>query len=416
MSNKISKNLADLLIFLIQEQINDESATIIKESINFQIQNKAITKKSLKDKYILNKPANMNNFEHLFTRFINLDYIEIKGQNEDIILKIDNILNILLYSRYCYYFNSIYGVKYLKIIEYILEYGYYSFEDDQNPKGINFTRNDFDILIKDSLITTNNHIEKEEQNNINDIRTKSQEIFKINYNLLNRIIFKEYIINFYRIFISMNYQYYNIFKKVIKSENFSYELKDDEKTSLDGLPHDNLDYDKLLIKENNKVTINKDIVKYDLFYNSIEKIIKLIFSSKHIRIIKIIQRNQNLNIYQISQTACLKALEVEEILDELVNKVKIINKVKNEEDSNNDSDKYVYCLREINSTFMNMMKDNIYGIIKNIKFELKDKLKELQGRISKETEVQYINKYYSLVNTFSEILNCYYFLFENNSK
>jgi len=337
MSNKISKNLADLLIFLIQEQINDESATIIKEIINFQIQNKAITKKSLKDKYILNKPANMNNFEHLFTRFINLDYIEIKGQNEDIILKIDNILNILLYSRYCYYFNSIYGVKYLKIIEYILEYGYYSFEDDQNPKGINFTRNDFDILIKDGLITTNNHIEKEEQN-------------------------------------------------------------------------------KLLIKENNKVTINKDIIKYDLFYNSIEKIIKLIFSSKHIRIIKIIQRNQNLNIYQISQTACLKALEVEEILDELVNKVKIINKVKNEEDSNNDSDKYVYCLREINSTFMNMMKDNIYGIIKNIKFELKDKLKELQGRISKETEVQYINKYYSLVNTFSEILNCYYFLFENNSK
>ena len=62
------------------------------------------------------------------------------------------------------------------------------------------------------------------------------------------------------------------------------------------------------------------------------------------------------------------------------------------------------------------MKDNIYGIIKNIKFELKDKLKELQGRISKETEIQYINKYYSLVNTFSEILNYYNFLFENNSK
>ena len=411
MSNKISKNLADLLIFLIQEQINDESASIIKEIINCQIQNKVITKKSLKEKYILNKSANMNNFEHLFTRFINLDYIEIKGQNEDIILKIDNMLNILLYSRYCYYFNSIYGVKYLKIIEYILEYGYYSFKDDQNQKEINFTRNDFDILIKDGLIITNNHTEKEEQNNINDIRTKSQEIFKINYNLLNRIIFKEYIINFYRNFISMNYQFYNIFKKVIKSENFSYELKDDEKTSLDGLPHDNLDYDKLLIKENNKVTINKDIVKYDLFYNSIEKIIKLIFSSKHIRIIKIIQRNPNFNIYQISQTACLKALEVEEILDELVNKVKIINKVKNEEDNNNDSDKYVYCLREINSIFINMMKDNIYGIIKNIKFELKDKLKELQGRISKETEVQYINKYYSLVNTFSEILNCYNFLY-----
>ena len=413
MSNKISKNLVDLLNFLIQEQINDESATIIKEIINYQIQNKTITKKSLKEKYNLNKPANKNNFELLLERLINLDYIEIKGQNEDIILKIDNMLNILLYSRYCYYFNSIYGAKYLKIIEYMLEYGYYSFEDYQNQKEVNFTRNDLDLLKRDGLIITNNHME---QNNINNIDTKSQEIFKINYNLLNRIIFKEYIINFYRNFISMNYQFYEIFKKVIKSENFSYELKDDEKTSLDGLPHDNLDYDKLLIKENNKVTINKDIVKYDLFYNSIEKIIKLIFSSKHIRIIKIIQRNQNLNIYQISQTACLKALEVEEILDELVNKVKIINKIRNDEDSNNTSDKYVYCLREINSTFINMMKDNIYGIIKNIKFELKDKLKELQGRISKETEIQYINKYYSLVNTFSEILNYYNFLFENNSK
>ena len=411
MSNKISKNLVDLLIFLIEEQINEESAIIIKEIVNYQIQNKIITKKSLKEKYTLSKSINMNKFEHLLDRLVNLDYIEIKGQNEEIILKIDNMLNILLYSRYCYYFNSIYGVKYLKIIEYLLEYGYYSFEDYQNQKEIKFTKNDFDILIRDGLITINNHVEG---NNIHDINTKSQEIFKINYNLLNRIIFKEYITNFYRNFISMNYQFYEIFKKVIKSENFSYELKDDEKASLDNLPHDNLDYDKLLIKENNKVTINKNIVKFDLFYNSIEKIIKLIFSSKHIRIIKIIQRNQNLSIYQISQTACLKALEVEEILDELVNKVKIINKVKKDEDINTDSDKYVYCLREINSAFINMMKDNIYSIIKNIKFELKDKLKELKGRISKETEIQYINKYYSLVNTFSEILNCYNFLFENN--
>ena len=415
MSSKISKNLADLLIFLIQEQINDEGAAIIKEIINYQIQNKTITKKSLKEKYILNKPIKMINFEHLLARLINLDYIEIDGPNEDIILKIDNILNILLYSRYCYYFNSIYGVKYLKLIEYMLEYGYYSFEDNQNQTEIYLTINDFDILIKDGLILKNNHSENCEQKNINDISTKSQEIFKINYNILNGIIFKEYILNFYRNFISMNYQFYGIFKKVIKSENFSHELKDDEKASLDDLPNDNLDYDKLLIKENNKVTINKDIVKYDLFYNSIEKVIKLIFSSKYIRVIKIIQRNQNLNIYQISQTACLKALEVEEILDELVNKVKIINKVKRDENSNDDSDKYVYCLREINSSFINMMKDNIYGIIKNIKFELKDKLKELQGRISKETEIQYINKYYSLVNAFSEILNCYNFLFENNS-
>ena len=63
-----------------------------------------------------------------------------------------------------------------------------------------------------------------------------------------------------------------------------------------------------------------------------------------------------------------------------------------------------------------MIKENIYEIIKNIKFELKDKLKEFQGRISKETEIQFINKYYSLINCFSEILNSYNFLFVNNNK
>ena len=57
-----------------------------------------------------------------------------------------------------------------------------------------------------------------------------------------------------------------------------------------------------------------------------------------------------------------------------------------------------------------IFKENIYDIINNIKFELKDKLKESQGRISKETEFQYINKYYSLINSFSEILNSYNFL------
>ena len=54
----------------------------------------------------------------------------------------------------------------------------------------------------------------------------------------------------------------------------------------------------------------------------------------------------------------------------------------------------------------------IYGVINNVKFELKDKLKELKGRISKETEIQYINKYYSLVNYFAEILNAINFLFK----
>ena len=60
---------------------------------------------------------------------------------------------------------------------------------------------------------------------------------------------------------------------------------------------------------------------------------------------------------------------------------------------------------------INILKDNIYGIIKNIKYELKDKLKELQGRINQDIVLQYINKYYSLINTFAEILNSYNFLF-----
>ena len=237
----------------------------------------------------------------------------------------------------------------------------------------------------------------------------------INYNLLNWIIFREYTINFYKQYISMNFNFYEIFKKVVKSDNFSYELKNYEKSLLDQITKDNYDYDKLLLKENNTITLNKDIIKYDLFYNSIEKIIKLLYSTKHIRILKVIQRNENLNIFQISQKVCLKHIEVEEIIEDLLNKIKIIKIIKNNENNNNiiDDNNNVYCLKEINEMDIKNIKDNIYGIIKNIKFELKDKLKELQGRINKETEMQYINKYYSLINDFSEILNLYNCLFNN---
>ena len=153
--------------------------------------------------------------------------------------------------------------------------------------------------------------------------------------------------------------------------------------------------------------LNKDIIKYDLFYNSIEKIINLFYSSKHLRIFKIIELNQNLNLFQISQMACLKYLEVQEIIEDLINKLKIVKKIKKE----NNKEDFIYLLNEIDESIINMMKDNIYGIIKNIKFELKDKLKQLQGKIDQDTVLQYINKYYSLINTFSEILNAYNFLF-----
>ena len=424
-SYKISKNLEELLISLIQDQINEKSSKIIKEMINLKNQDKIINKKSLVQKLSKNndiiKEEKINSFENILERLNYLDYIEIKEENDEIIFKIDNILNILLYPRYCYYINSIYGPKYLKILEYLLEYGLYSLEDNSNKDlNLNFARNDFDTLIRDGIILKHN--QKKINNAINNtiFNTNTQEIFKLNYNLLNRIIFKEYIINFYRNYISMNYQFYDLFKKVVNSDNFCYELKNYEKTILDSQPSpDNFDYDKLLLKEDNKIEINKDIIKYDLFYNSIEKIIKLLYTSKHIRILKIIQRNENLNIFQISQKACLKYIEVEEIIDDLINKIKIINKIKKEQ-NDKDKDKDIsnendfYCLKEINKVYINSIKETIYGIIKNIKFELKDKLKELQGRINKETEIQYINKYYSLISCFSEILNSYNFLFNNN--
>ena len=210
--------------------------------------------------------------------------------------------------------------------------------------------------------------------------------------------------------------FYELFKKLINSDNYTYELKNYEQSYLDNKIIDNYDYDKLIIKENNKLILNKDIIKYDLFYNSLEKILNILFSPKHIRILRIIQRYENLNSFQISQKASLKKIEVEEILDDLINKVKIVKKENNKNENNNENTCDTFCLNEINDLHIKMIKENIYEIIKNIKFELKDKLKEFQGRISKETEIQFINKYYSLINCFSEILNSYNFLFVNNNK
>ena len=440
MENKISKNLLELIYSLIQEQINDESAKIIKEIINSQNSSKKISKTDLIKNFSIKKELNNKkiNIDNLFERLINLNYIGNKNINEEIVLKIDNILNILLYPRYCYYINCLYGPKNLKIIEYLLEFGLYSIDsvDNNENKNINFTRDDFNTLVRDGIIIKNNY----QKSNIKSITTDNnkdcennnifekniKEIYIINYNLLNEIIFKEYIINFYKNYISMNFKFYELFKKVVNSDYFSYELKNYENNLLDYKINDNYDFDKLLIKENNKIVLNIDMIKYDLFYNSIEKIVNVLYSSKHIRILKIIQRYENLNIFQIAQKACLKSIEVEEILNDLIYKVKIIKKIKKLEinDKNDDINvninknniEDIFCLNEINETHINEAKDKIYDIIKNIKFEIKDKLKELQGRISKETQIQFINKYYSLINSFSEILNSYNFLFEKNNR
>ena len=139
----------------------------------------------------------------------------------------------------------------------------------------------------------------------------------------------------------MNFQFYDLFKKVVKSNNYIYELKNSEINIISKGIVDNFDYGKLLIKsetDENKIMLNKDIVKYDLFYNSIEKIINLFYSSKHLRIFKIIELNQNLNLFQISQMACLKYLEVQEIIEDLINKLKIIKKIKKE----NNKEDFIY--------------------------------------------------------------------------
>ena len=175
----------------------------------------------------------------------------------------------------------------------------------------------------------------------------------------------------------MNFNFYELFKKLVNSDNFTYELKNYEKNFLNDKIKDNFEFGKLIIKEDNQISLNKDIIKYDLFYNSMEKIINVIYSSKHIRILKIIRNFENLNIFQISQKACMKCIEVEELLNDLIIKIKIVKKVEKNE-NNNPEEASSFCLNEISEGYINAVRENIYDIIKNIKFELKDKLKELQ--------------------------------------
>ena len=406
-SDIITKNLEELLIFLMQDQLNDESSNLIKEIINIKRSDKKNTKltMSLLTKSFSNniKKISQIYLENMLEKLNNLDFIEINNVKEGIIFKIGNILNILFYPRYCYFINAKYGPKYLKIFEYLLEFGFYLENLDT------FAKNDFIPLVRDGIVlkTKVQNTKKENIFNNNNV-----EIYKINYKLLNELMFKEYIINYYRKYISMNFHFYDLFKKVVNSNNYIYELKNYEKTNASNsqILIDNFDYGQLLIKDesnSNKLILNKDIIKYDLFYNSVEIIMNIIFSSKHIRIFKIIQYNPNLNIFQISQKACLKYLEVEEIIEDLINKLNIVKKIKNEK----DKEDLIYLLNDVDESIINMMKNIIYGIINNLKYELKDKLKELQGRIDQDTVLQYINKYYSLINTFSEILNSYNFLF-----
>ena len=406
-SDIITKNLEELLIFLMQDQLNEESSNLIKEIINIKRSDKKNTKltMSLLMKSFSNniKKISQIYLENMLEKLNNLDFIEINNAKEGIIFKIDNILNILFYPRYCYYINAKYGPKYLKILEYLLEFGFYLENLDT------FAKNDFIPLVRDGIVlkTKVQNTKKENIFNNNNV-----EIYKINYKLLNELMFKEYIINYYRKYISMNFHFYDLFKKVVNSNNYIYELKNYEKTNASNsqILVDNFDYGQLLIKDDsnsNKLILNKDIIKYDLFYNSVEIIMNIIFSSKHIRIFKIIQYTPNLNIFQISQKACLKYLEVEEIIEDLINKLNIVKKIKNEK----DKEDLIYLLNDVDESIINMMKNIIYGIINNLKYELKDKLKELQGRIDQDTVLQYINKYYSLINTFSEILNSYNFLF-----
>lgn len=393
-----SNNLNDLIIFLIQDQLNEESSKIMKEIIN--IKKNASPKKSLLIKNISNN-TNQINVEKIIEKLINLNFIELndtKKEEEIINIDINNILNILLYPRYCYLITNKYGPKYLKLFEYLLEFGFY--EDNLNT----FSKNDFTPLIRDGFIIKNK-IQKKENSDV--FSSNNINIYKINFKLLNEILFKEYIINYYKKYISMNFQFYELFKKVLNSTNYIYHLKNYEKNiNTFQIIVDIIDYGNLLIKEtnsdnnDNKLILNKEMIKYDLFYNSLEKIISLFYSSKHLRLFKIILSNQSLNIFQISQKACLKYLEVQEILDDLIHKLKIIKK----QDE-------LYYLNEINQSIIDMVKNNIYGILKNMKYELKDKLKELQGRIDQNIILQYINKYYSLINEFSEILNAYNFLF-----
>ena len=397
-----SKNLEDLIIVLIKDHLNEESSKIIKEIINYRKTNinEATITKSLLIKNIKN--INQKDIENIIEKLINLNFIEFNEQKkEEFTLNINNILNTVLYPRYCYYVTNKYGPKYLDMFEYLLKFGFYS--ENLNT----FSKNDFVPLIRDGLIVKTK-IEKKENSDLfssNNINT-----YKINFQLLNDILFREYIIKYYRNYISTNLSFYELFKKVINSNNFIYQLKAYEKNlNISELDISSLKYKDLLIKDhkNDKLILNKEMIKYELFYNSIEKILGLFYSSKHLRIFQIIQMNKNFNIFQISQVASLNYLEVQEILDVLINKLRLVQKIKNE----NEQDDFIYLVNKIDESIFDKIKINIYGIIKNIKYEIKDKSKELKGRIKQDTIMQYINKYHSLINDFAEILNAYNFLF-----
>ena len=93
MPNKISKNLEELLYSLIEEQINDKSIEILKAVINIQNKGENLNKEILiKNLSISNN--NKNNIQHIniIDRLINLNFIEIDNKNNNIILKINNIL------------------------------------------------------------------------------------------------------------------------------------------------------------------------------------------------------------------------------------------------------------------------------------------------------------------------------------
>ena len=58
--------------------------------------------------------------------------------------------------------------------------------------------------------------------------------------------------------------------------------------------------------------------------------------------------NKNFNIFQISQVASLNYLEVQEILDVLINKLRLVQKIKNE----NEQDDFIYLVNKIDESII----------------------------------------------------------------
>ena len=165
-SEKNFNNLEELLIFLMQDQLNDESSDLIKEILSkqkFENNNMNLTRSLLTK----NISKNIKNFsekykENILEKLNNLDFIELSDSKEEITFKADNILNILFYPRYCYYINNKYGPNCLKFFEYLLEHGFYQ-------ENINtFSKKDFAYLIRDEIILI-----------IKDENKKNENLFNI---------------------------------------------------------------------------------------------------------------------------------------------------------------------------------------------------------------------------------------------